>query len=351
MNTADNGSSRHRPRRFWVGGATGFLGSHLVHQLAAEGHEVLAVSRSGGEVGGIPVAAVDLLDADAVAESARGSDGAFLVAGKVSRDRDATEALHRLHVVGTRHALAGLRSAGVRRVVYASTSGTIAVGTDPDAIFTESDHAPLHVIARWPYYRTKLYAEREALEQNDPPELEVVIVNPSLLLGPGDLRESSTGDVRRFLERAVPAVPSGGLAFVDVRDAALGMRLAFVRGQAGERYLLNAKNMTIAAFFQRLERLTGIRAPRLKLPASRPLALGIDSLFRRAVRAMGGTPPVDEVSVEMAQFFWYCDAGKAERELGWTARDPGETLRDTIEDLIARGAADPAGVDIHASGG
>ena len=349
--TSGNGKSRNGAgalhveprRRYWVGGATGFLGSHLVRVLLDAGHDVVAASRSGGEVHGIPVAAVDVLDADAVAESARGASGAFLATGKVSRERDAAEELQRLHVVGTRSALAGLRSAGVPRVVVASTSGTLAVGTDPNAIYTEEDRAPLHVIARWPYYRTKLYAEREALEANDPPAFEVVVVNPSLLLGPGDERESSTGDVRRFLERAVPAVPTGGMAFVDVRDAARGMLLAMERGRAGERYLLNAKNLTISAFFQRLERLTGIRGPRLRLPASRPLALGLNTLFSRAVRAIGGTPPVDEVSVEMAQYFWYCDSAKAERELGFSARDPGETLRDTVDDLVARGVAFPAG--------
>lgn len=340
-----------RPR-VWVGGATGFLGSHLVRLLVERGYPVAAVSRSGGEVDGVPVQAVDVLDAGAVAESARGAELALLATGKVSRERDAADELHRLHVLGTRNALAGLRRAGVRRVVVASTSGTLAVGTDPNRIYTERDHAPLHVIARWPYYRTKLYAEREALEANDPPAFEVVLVHPSLLLGPGDLRGSSTGDVQRFLERAIPAVPRGGIAFVDARDAAQGMLLALERGRAGERYILNAKNLTIAAFFQRLERLTGVRAPRVRMPASRPLALGLNTLFNRAVRAIGGTPRVDEISVEMSQYFWYCDSAKAERELGWKPRDPGETLRDTVDDLIARGAAFPrpeAGADLEST--
>ena len=71
------------------------------------------------------------------------------------------------------------------------------------------------------------------------------------MLGPGDLRESSTGDVRRYLEGIIPATPAGGMAFVDVRDAALGMLLAADRGRAGERYILNAQNLTVEAFFQR----------------------------------------------------------------------------------------------------
>lgn len=318
--------------KFWVAGATGFLGSHLVKVLASRGHDVVAVSKSGGE----GVAAVDVLDEQAVAASARGVDGAFLVTGRVSRDKADAELLHRDNVLGTESALRGLRRAGIARVVVASTSGTLAVSADSDRIADETCRAPLELIARWPYYRTKLYAERAAVDANQPGEFEVVIVNPSLLLGPGDLRESSTGDVRLFLERSIPAIPAGGMAFVDARDAALGMLQAFERGRAGERYLLNAKNLTLAAFFQRLERISGVKAPLLRLPASRPVALGINQLFTRAVEAIGGRAPVDPVSVEMAQYFWYCSAEKAERELGFVARDPGETLRDTIQDLVQR---------------
>ncbi|HET7542625.1 MAG TPA: NAD-dependent epimerase/dehydratase family protein [Polyangiaceae bacterium] len=327
-------------KRLWVGGATGFLGTHLVSVLKEQGHELVLASRSGGEVEGLPVQTVDVLDAAAVAESARGCDGAFLATGKVSRDRSAGEELHRAHVLGTRGALAGLQRAGVSRVVVASTSGTVAVSSNSANIADESAQVPLELVAMWPYYRTKLYAEREALEANSA-EFEVILVNPSLLLGPGDVRESSTGDVRRFLERAIPAIPGGGIAFVDVRDAARGMWLAFERGRAGERYILNAKNMTLAAFFQRLERITGVKAPALHMPRSRPLAIGINRLFSKALRAIGGQPPVDEVSVEMAQYYWYCSAAKAERELGFTARDPGETLRETVADLIERKVAFP----------
>lgn len=322
--------------KFWVAGATGFLGSHLVQALTARGHEVAAVSKSGGQVHGVAVAAVDVLDERAVAESAQGADGAFLVTGRVSRDRDDAELLHRDNVLGTETALRALKFAGIKRVVVASTSGTLAVSREADRIADESCRAPLEIIARWPYYRTKLYAERVALDANVPGEFEVVVVNPSLLLGPGDLRESSTGDVRLFLERSIPATPAGGMAFVDARDAAVGLLQAFEKGRAGERYLLNAKNMTIAAFFQRLERISGVKAPVLRMPSSRPVALGLNQIFAKAVEAIGGRVPVDEVSVEMAQYFWYCSAEKAERELGFVARDAGETIRDTVDDLVKR---------------
>src|SRR5262245_37073724 len=124
MAGSENGAGH---RRFWVGGATGFLGRHVVSALRARGHDVAAVSRSGGNAGDVGVAPVDVLDQDAVKKSAEGCEGAFLCTGKVTRSRDGSEELYQAHVVGTQRALDGLRAAGVRRVVVASTSGTLAV--------------------------------------------------------------------------------------------------------------------------------------------------------------------------------------------------------------------------------
>jgi dihydroflavonol-4-reductase len=326
--------------KYWVGGATGFLGSHLVAALRRDGHEVVAVSRSGGEISGVGVNALDVFDAERVAESARGADGAFLTTGMVSRDPADAEELHRQNVIATRHALRGLREAAVRRVVYASTSGTMAISDDPRAI-DETSPPPLALIARWPYYRTKYYGELEALEANDPPNFEVVVVNPSLLLGPGDLRRSSTRDIENFLNGDILAMPRGGLAFVDARDAARAMVSAMERGRAGERYLVSGANLTVAAFLQRLERLTGVPAPKVPLPRSADIATFATSLFNRAVRAVGGESPVNETSVDLGQHYFYVDCRKAMDELGFEPRDPAETLHDTVSDLVERGVAHP----------
>lgn len=326
--------------RYWVAGATGFLGSHVVRCLRGDGHDVVAVSRGGGDVDGLRVEPVDVLDAERVAESAEGAHGAFLAMGKVSRDPADAEELHRANVTGTRTALEGLRKAGVRRIVHASTSGTVAISTEP-TVADETGDAPLELIAKWPYYRTKRYGEMEALEANDPPDFEVVIVNPSLILGPGDLRGSSTGDIRRFISGEILALPRGGLALVDVRDAARAMVSAMLLGRAGERYLLSAVNLSMTAFFEKLERLTGVPAPLLPLPRSSAIAAAMTRLFDRAVKAVGGELPMDDVSVEMAQHFWYCDSRKAMDELEFAPRDVAVTLRDTVVDLVERGIVHP----------
>ncbi len=314
------------PRRFLVTGATGFLGTHLATELEAEGHEVVRFARSSGG---------DILDAVSVRAAAAGCAGAFHCAGKVSRRPEDAEDLYRVHVEGTRTVLDACEAAGVARVVIASSSGTVAVSESADAIGTENDAAPIGLIARWPYYRAKLFAERAALERSG--ALEVVCVNPSLLLGPGDLNGSSTEDVRLFLERAIPAVPAGGLSLVDARDAASAMRLAMDRGRPGERYLVGACNLTVRDFFERLGRVSGVRGPWLPMPRSRELARAGAAWIDRTASRAGFRTSIDPIAVEMGQCFWYLDATKAERELGWTARDPSATLLDTVEDLRARG--------------
>ncbi len=317
--------------RYLVTGATGFLGSHLARSLEAYGHTVVPFSRSNGG---------DVLDGARVRAAAQGCDGAFHCAGRVSRIPEDAGELYRVHVEGTKTVLDACVAAGVRRLVVASTSGTVAVSEDPGHVATEGDPPPLGLIGRWPYYRAKLFAERAALERSGQ-GIEVVCVNPSLLLGPGDVNGSSTGDVRRLLERAVPAVPAGGLSFVDARDAAEAMRLAMERGRAGERYLVGACNLTVRDFFGKVARISGVRAPWLPMPRSRELARAGATWMGRFASQTGLVPRVDPVAVEMGQCFWYLDAAKARLELGWSPREPGATLFDTVADLRARGVVWP----------
>jgi dihydroflavonol-4-reductase len=323
--------------RYFVTGATGFLGGHVTDQLLAAGHEVVALCRHDEpelEDRGVIVVRGRLEDAASLERGAAGAAGVFHCAGKVSRKPEDAEELHKVHVGGTRAVLAASRAAGVKRVVVASTSGTVAVSEDPNHVATEADPAPVLLLSRWPYYRSKLYAEELALAENKD-GLEVVSVNPTLLLGPGDTRGSSTEDVRLFLDRRVPGVPSGGLSYVDVRDAAAGMILAMSRGAPGQRYLLGACNLTVRELFARLERVSGVPAPLLQLPRMPAVARAGARLLDRLGRGWLSAE-VDPVSFEMAQYYWYLDAGLAERELGWTARDPMTTLADTVRDLGER---------------
>jgi dihydroflavonol-4-reductase len=327
--------------RYLVTGATGFLGAHLVELLSTRGHEVVALARKAPKQTRerVTVRLGDVLDHGSIKDAAAGCEGVFHCAGLVSRKPEDAEALYKVHVEGTKIALDACREAGVKRAVVASTSGVVAVSKTAEVI-NEDHPAPFELLARWPYYRSKLYAEKAAFDRNVP-GFEVICVNPTLLLGPGDDRESSTGDVVTFLEGKVPVSPAGGLSFVDVRDAAEGMWLAMDRGKAGQRYLLSAANMTVEAFLGRLSRISGVAAPRLTLPKSIGLASFGAELMKRAAKHLPIDASIDRISAEMGQHFWYVDASKAKNELGWDARDPMETLSDTVRDLEKRGVVWP----------
>jgi dihydroflavonol-4-reductase len=333
-----------------VTGATGFLGVHLIDRLIAEGLDVVALCRDDAptrarkaelEEKGVRLAWGDVLEGPTVLEAAKGAEVIFHCAGRVSRDPKDAAALHRIHVEGTQVTLDAAREAGVRRAIVASTSGVVCVTKDPDDVRDEKSPAPMELIARWPYYRTKLFAEQAAFDRNAP-GFEVVCVNPALLLGPGDVAGSSTGDVADFLEGRLPVVPPGGISFVDARDAAAALWLAFERGRAGQRYLASAANLTMQAFCDKLERISGVRGPSVRMPLrSAAVARAGAALMERARERLRNLPSVDAVSAEMATYFWYVNSEKAREELGWEPRDAVATLSDTVADLRARGVVWP----------
>jgi len=322
---------RRRPLTLVTGG-TGFLGSHLVRLLVAEGVKPLRVLSTSApawlEELGVETVKGSVTSPEDARRAVEGVAEVYHLAGRVSRDKEDAHKMYSLHVEGTRVLCEAARGAGVRSMVLASTSGTIAVTDTGDVVPDEDWPVPLEIISRWPYYASKLYQERVALEHFSGKNRRLVIMNPSLLLGPGDERLSSTKVVLDFLARKIPTVPKGGLSFVDARDAAHAFYAAMQQGAHGERYLLGSANWTFEKFFGRLERITKVSAPFVSLPSKLAVAgaRGLSSIFHQWKLA----PPVEPAEIEMAEYFWYLDSSKARTELGFTPRDTSETLLDTV---------------------
>jgi dihydroflavonol-4-reductase len=311
-------------------GGTGFLGAALWPMLQARGHSLKLLQRSSSkaaEKAGVEVVQASLTQRDAVKKALKGVDVVYHLAGRVSWDPKDAREMYALHVDATKVLLEEAHAAKVQRVVLASTSGTIGVSRDA-RVATEDDGYPIDVVGRWPYYASKVFEERLALEFCKAKQLPLVALNPSLLLGPGDDRLSSTGEVLSFMNREIPAVPTGGLSFVDVRDCAEAFANALDRGALYERHLLGAANMTLREFFDRLARITGIPAPKLNLPRKLnglgAFAWERWSDFRKT------KPSVTPQAIEMGNHFFYIDSAKAKRELGFSPRDPQETLAATV---------------------
>src|ERR1043166_3101561 len=321
-------------KRILITGGTGFLGSHIVRQFLDAGEKNLKVMASRVpewmKDAGIEALEGSVTDKNDLAEACKNVSAIFHLAGKVLRDNDDAVAMNKVHLEGTRLLCEAAKESGVTTMILASSSGTIAVSED-EQVFDETFPQPVEVFSRWAYYASKYYQERTALENFDGDGRRLVILNPSLLLGPGDERLSSTKPVLDFLARKIPYSPSGGLNFVDARDAASAFIAALEKGKHQEKYLLGAANMTFVQFFGRLERLSGIAAPKLKVP--KQLAMAASSLVSSVYKNWGKRSPVSPIEVDQAECFWYFDSSKAEEQLGFTPRDPQETLQDTIQYL------------------
>ena len=304
-----------------ITGATGFLGSTLVPMLVEAGHDVRVLARSDVKLDGVEVVKGDVRDARAVTQALQGREALYHLAGLVSRDPNDARKMYELHVDGTRNLLKA--ASGLQRIVLASSSGTIGVSRTR-RVATEEDDYPIETVGRWPYYLSKIYEEKIALQSG----LPVVVLNPSLLLGPGDARMSSTQDVFRFLMGRIPVMPRGGISFVDVRDAAQAFVAALTRGNVGERHLLGAANWDFDEFFARLGRIAHRPPPLLRMPSR--LKVAAAHLAEKIARGRGREPDLPAADVEMGECWFFIDSSKSERLLGFRPRDPVETLSDTV---------------------
>jgi len=315
-----------------VTGATGFLGCHFMNELCrrVDGSLVRVLSLFHTQAlqdHGVEVQIGSVTSPTDVARALEGITHVYHLAGFVSRRPEDAHTMFDVHVNGTRIVCQAAAAAGAKRIVISSTSGTIAVSVREDEWPDETSPPPVELIARWPYYASKLYQEAVAREFCGD-KVELVMVNPSLLLGPGDERIGSTREVLSFLAGDVRIVPPGGLNFVDARDVAAILPVAMEKGRAGERYLLGGHNMSFAEYFDRMERLSKEYSGRVKMKGSWPwyLARAQAALFK----AFGRTPPIEPTAADQAKYFWYFDGKKAREELGFAPREASATIFDTI---------------------
>ncbi|MCZ6492130.1 MAG: NAD-dependent epimerase/dehydratase family protein [Acidobacteria bacterium] len=334
-------------KKFLVTGASGFLGTHLVERLKTQaqhdpdGLSVRVLSRKKTRWEGDPkleIVCGDILDPQAVDRAVAGVSGIFHLAGSVTRDPAQAAGLFDTHIRGTRNLCESARAHGSPRMIIASSSGTLAVSRKP-ILHTEDSPYSYEITGHWPYYLSKICQEKLALSYHAHHSLPVIVMNPSLLLGPGDEKNSSSGDIQMFLDGFASNIPNGGMNFVDVRDAADAFIRAMQLGVPGRRYLLGGHNMTVHEFFQLIERVTGVRGPRVRLPEN--WARRGAAILRRIYGWLGRSFPIDDCTVEMAYRFWYIDNTRAHSELRFTPRPAEDTIRDTVEFLRSRKSPAP----------
>ncbi len=255
--------------RVFVTGATGFIGGNLARELWERGYEVRALARPGSntltmESTGIERVEGDILDRDSLGRAMTGCEAVFHCAAAYTFWSRDPQGVRRANVEGTVNVLECARDAGVGRIVYTSTVSTVGIPKDGSLgdETTKLSSRTLH----GHYKQSKFEAEEEALRlaaQGAP----VVVVNPTAPVGPWDVKPTPTGKmILDFLRRRVPAYLATGLNLVDVADVSAGHILALERGRDGERYILGNRNVTLKELFEMLGEITGLPAPRVRLP-------------------------------------------------------------------------------------
>jgi len=327
-----------KSKRVFVTGGTGFIGANLVRLLVQEGHTVKALVRSSSRLdnlGNLDVEIVkgDLSDPD-LWQQMVGCQYLFHVAAHYSLWQKDKEVLYRHNVLGTRNVLASAKLAGIERTVYTSSVAAIGAGV-AGMVVNETYQSPFEELIGH-YKKSKYLAEQEAMQATRAGQ-EVVVVNPSTPIGPGDIKPTPTGGdiILRFLRQQMPVYVDTGLNFVDVRDVAWGHLLALQKGKSGDRYILGHQNLTLKQLLNQLAQITGLRAPQQSVPAWLPLSVAwVDE---KILAPLGKSPSVPLDGVRMAKQPMYYDASKAVQELGLPQSSLNTALQDAVDWFVAQG--------------
>ncbi|QJW99031.1 NAD-dependent epimerase/dehydratase family protein [Frigoriglobus tundricola] len=314
-----------------VTGGAGFVGSHLVSLLVSRGERVRVVDRPGARVDHLPtsadVAFADIRDEAAVRCALRGCGVVYHLAANPQLWTRRRSDFHAVNYLGTVHVLRAALEAGSSRVLHTSTESILTRARQTTAIAEDQDVPAADVIG--PYCRSKFRAERYAfhLARAGAP---VVVVNPTLPVGPGDLgRSPPTQMILDCCLGRRTAFLDAELNMIDVRDVAAGMVAALERGRTGVRYLLGAENWSIRRVFTHVAKLVGAAAPRWRVPY--PVALAAAYVSEFVSDAVTGRIPAASVTgVKLTRRRMHFDASRSLSELGIVPRPVAASVAEAV---------------------
>jgi dihydroflavonol-4-reductase len=315
-------------------GATGFVGASVLRSLVRAGHDVRALVRDHSDRRNLSgfeceVFIGDLADLDSLRKAVKGCSAVFHVAADYRLWVPDPEKMKRTNVDGALALIQAATAAGVSRVIYTSTVGTLRLSPDGSPV-DETSRADLSDMIG-AYKQTKFLAEQALMELAARGDAPIIFVQPSAPVGPGDVKPTPTG--RLIVDAArgrMPAYVDTGLNIVHVNDVAAGHLLAYEKGAVGESYILGGENRPLHWILGTIADLTGKSAPRIRLPHWLVLPLahvceGVAHLVHT------GEPRITVDGVRMARKRMYFSSEKARRELGYASRPAAEALRDAID--------------------
>jgi dihydroflavonol-4-reductase len=316
----------------FITGATGFIGASIVRELLRDGREVRALVRKGSDTSNLAGLDVelwqgDLRDGNGLKQGLKGCSVLYHAAADYRLwTRDPAE-MYRINVDGTAAILEAALDNSLSRVVYTSSVGTLGNPGDGTPGSEDTQVSLADMVGH--YKKSKYLAERVA-EKFVARGLPLVIVNPSTPVGPFDIKPTPTGKIIvDVLNRRMPAYLDTGLNIIAVEDCARGHILAEQKGQIGRKYILGNTNLTLREIFAMLEQITGLSAPRVRLPYT-PILLAA-YINEGLSKITGREPLIPLAGVQMAAKFMYFDPSRAVRELELPQTPVREALQRAVE--------------------
>lgn len=317
-----------------VTGATGFLGSAVARALLDRGEAVRVLVRKHGDrrnIDGLDLelAEGDLNDPQSLRDAVQGCGALYHAAADYRLWAKNPDELYKTNVNATRTLLLSAAQAGVTRIVYTSSVATL--GREPSGRPAD-EQTPVTIDNMTGHYkRSKFLAEEDVKRLVREEELPVVIVNPSTIIGPRDIRPTPTG---RMVEEAargkIPAFVDTGLNVVHVDDVAKGHVQAFDHGQIGERYVLGGEDMMLREILAEIANLMGRSPPRVRLPRAAVLPIAYVAEFAARMRNSRIEPLVTVDGIKMSKTFMFFSSDKARNAIGYAPRPAREALADAV---------------------
>lgn len=312
--------------RVLVTGGSGFIGSVVVRALTDIGAHVRCLLRPTSKIDrleGLPFerAEGDVRDAPSIARAVAGCQGVVHLAGLSSWNEIDSPAMREVTEGGTHNVLEAAATAGIKKVVFASTAAAVNASDEPKP-FDESAAFDLDDRGL-SYCRHKRAAERlcrQAHERGRP----VVIVNPTEVYGPNDTALVTAGSLVDFAKSSPVFVCSGGTSVAYVQDVAAGVVRALERGRSGERYILGGENLSVKDLAQLTLDILGQKKKIVTLPN-----IVIRGMAKGAL-ALKVPLPFNPRVIPYATRYWFMDSSKATRELGVSFRSAREALAPTL---------------------
>jgi dihydroflavonol-4-reductase len=319
--------------KVFLTGATGFIGHHVAHALAAEGAHLRMLVRKSSKLANLEgttgeTHVGDLADPESLKPALSGCDAVVHVAADYRLWIPDPAAMYKANVDGTRELLRLAREARVKRFVYTSSVATMHFRRDGLVINEDTPVSLSDMVGH--YKRSKFLAEQEAIKAAQGGQ-RVVILNPTSPIGPNDAKPTPTGRIfLDFLNGKFPAYMDTGLNLVDVAEVARAHVTALTKGQPGRRYILGGENLTLKQILDKMSALTGIPSPTVEIPF---IVAATYAFFEEWItgRIRGKEPRATLEEVRMGRKKMYASSARAQQELGFRLLPVNPAMKAAIE--------------------